>query len=56
MLLSTDPGDGEVGEVPIMTPGSRWWLGEPGAPGGQYQIEVVSSGPDTDTIRVTFRP
>lgn len=56
LLLSTDPGDGEVDEPPIMTPGSTWWLGEPGTPGGQYRIEIVSSAPDTDTIRVTFRP
>lgn len=56
LLLWTDGGDGEVDEAPILTPGARWWLGEPGAPGGQYQVEVVSSGPDTDTIRVTFRP
>ncbi|MCE2530286.1 MAG: hypothetical protein J4G11_10540 [Acidimicrobiia bacterium] len=56
LLLSTDPGDGEVDEQPIMPPGSTWWLGERGSPGGQYRIEVVSSAPATDTIRVTFRP
>jgi len=56
LLLSTDPGEGEVDEPPIMTPGSTWWLGEPGTPGGQYEIEFVSSAPGADTIRVTFRP
>jgi len=53
---ATEEGVGEVDEPPIMAPGSMWWLGEPGSPGGQYRIEVVSSTPDTDTSRVTFRP
>lgn len=35
-----------------MTAGSEWWLGEPGTPGGQYQVEFVSSAPDAHTIRV----
>lgn len=56
LLLWTDSGDGEVDEPPIMTPGSSWWLGEPGTANGQYRIEVVSSTDGTDTIRVTFRP
>lgn len=56
LLLWTDSGDGEVDEPPIMTPGSSWWLGEPGTANGQYRIEVVSSTDDTDTIRVTFTP
>lgn len=56
LLLWTDPGTGEVDHPPIMTPGSTWWLGEPGTLSGQYKIEFVSSTPDTDTIRVIFRP
>ena len=56
LLLWTDSGDGEVNESPIMTPGYRWWLGEPGTANGQYLIEVLSSTEATDTIRVTFTP
>ena len=56
VLLWTDSGAGEVDHPPIMTPGSSWWIGEPGTANGQYRIEVVSSTDDTDTIRITFTP
>ncbi len=54
LLLWTDPGDGEVDEAPVMQPGYKWWIGQPGTATGQYLIEVLSSSETTDTIRVTF--
>ncbi len=54
LLLWTDPGDGEVDEAPVMQPGYKWWIGQPGTANGQYLIEVLSSSETTDTIRVTF--
>ena len=54
LLLWTDPGDGEVDEAPVMQPGYKWWIGQPGTANGQYLIEVLPSSENTDTIRITF--